>query len=152
MEDTKVPRRVDYAAGIKAGFVAGLVSIAFFLPADLFSLYLRDLAHGPFLWRIVVFFAETDIPYAIVIGLIIGIVFAATHNRFLEGFVLEVKGMMYGIGYWLLVILPYVLLQPLARQFYFSSLDFPISIAGYLIFGLVLGNLYKRFSSRQPIH
>ena len=147
MEEIKVARRVDYAAGIKAGLVAGLAAEAFFLPVNLVSLYLRDLTR-PDLWRITVAFAESDIPFALALGVIIGIVFAATHDRFLKGIALELKGIIYSIAYWLLVTLPYVLLQPLASQFFFSSADFPISITGYLILGLVLGNLYRRFGSR----
>ena len=146
LEDVKVSGRVDYVAGIKAGVLAGLVSLAFSFPVYLVSLYFRDLTGTLLFPRLVYVFIETDIPYSIVVGMILGIIFAATNDRFLKGLVPELKGMLYTMAYWLLVILPTILVQPLARQFFFSSASFPISVTGFLIFGLVLGTLYKRFS------
>ena len=147
MEDRKVPARVDYAAGIKAGVLAELVSLAFSFPAYLVSLYFRDPPGTLSFPRLVFFFIETSVPYAIALGLIIGIIFAVMHDKFLEGIALELKGMMFGLTYWLIAVLPFAL-QPIIRQFFFSSADFPISITGNLIFGLALGNLYRRFSYR----
>ena len=77
LEDKKAPDRAEYVAGIKAGLGAEFVSIAFFWGFLLVNLYSSG-ATRPSVWRIFILIAESDIPYSIIVGSIIGIVFAAT--------------------------------------------------------------------------
>ena len=155
METVKVPGLVNYGVGVKAGVAAGLAQFVFLTVANYVFLYFVESLDAFWNWRF--FYIEVvmgGLVPGIVFGVVIGIIFAMASNRVLKSLSLERKGVLFGIVAWLIFGLPGILaLSQIAgsRWPYLTTAGI-IAFSGFLIFGITLGKLYKRFNNlRQTI-
>lgn len=123
--------------GVAGGviFAAGTV-ILILLPSGQISLDLQALG-------LLYFFIILSFSQGLVIGPLLGLVYAVTEKRFLKNRSLEMKGLVFGATVWIPSVITNLGELAFGISIYAAMIAFVL--VGDLVLGYVLGIFYRRF-------
>ena len=138
-----------YSSGAKAGALAGIIAGIVWILGTL-GLYavstdsLQDLTR--FVTRTFWITIPLDLIESIILGVIVGMVFAWLHDKFLKSSPMEVKGLLISVIIWFFAYILTGFVYQIYSHFFIVVLATAFGLAGFLVFGYFLGHFYKRFS------
>jgi len=153
----------DYGRGAKAGAIAGVVTgiIEAIGTIALFSFTANDiktalqgttlpagitidqaLTAAMYLAAVVTFIAS------IIVGLILGVIFAAVANKYMTGKSFEMRGLVFGIILWIIGILGNINNSSFGSTYIAASIV--IGLVSSLVYGYLLGHFFKPKQASQP--
>ena len=139
---------LDYVRGVLAGLVAGIAGGVVFAVGTviLILLPLGRIDLDPQSMGLLYFLAILSFLQGLIIGPLLGLVFAVTQNRFLKNRSLEIKGLVFGTIVWILRVLTSRDDLAFGTTIYAAMIAFVL--VGDLTLGYVLGNFYRRLGPK----
>ncbi|OLD02891.1 hypothetical protein AUG19_07000 [archaeon 13_1_20CM_2_54_9] len=155
----------EYGRGAKAGVVAGLVCgvilaigyyALFTLVQDTVRQAIQDalpvgsvITVDQALAAALVLLVVGTFVGTIVVGAILGLVFAAAHNKYMQSKSLAMRGIVFGVILWIIGILSNI--GSFSYGATYIGLSVLIGLIASLVYGYLLGTFFGRFGPKQQV-
>lgn len=135
----------EYKEAVRAGLFAGLLAGAFTAIADYLTSLVVNVAATSFTnySQLVIFsLMGSDVVSGLLFGLVLGLIFAVIHKRYLTGRSLQIRAIILSFVLW-----PFSIILGFTNPVFGASF-LPIKVAIELISAVILGNMLGYFYSK----